>query len=394
MKIGYFVTRFPYGDNLDNKEYFKRYVCSGAENVAYYLATNMAQRGHEIKVFTTSINSKNSIEHKDVTIYRYGTNFRIEKENISFEMFQEPLKHEVDIVHAHYYTSIGPLVAVRYAKMKEKPLVLTYHGDSDEKHGNIIRRVSVVFYNKYLLHKVLSYAKVIITPSEYYIEESKFLGKYKDKIVVVPNGINIRDFDVPDSKENCRKSLGLPLHSNILLFVGKITPYKGPDVLVRAMPEIIKNVPDVELVFVGSGELKDKLEELSKKLGIWERVRFMGFVEERLKPLYYKAADVFVLPSTMSTEVFPVVLLEASAFGLPIVTSNLNTFKSIIEDRYNGLFTKRGDENSLADAIIYLLENKDVRENMGKNARKKVEDYSWDKIVEKTEKVYEKVIEE
>ena len=392
MKIGYFVTYFPYIDRVYNTDYSERYVHGGAEDVAYNLATKMMQRGHEVDIFTTSINSRDSIEkYETMNIHRYGTNFRFEGGNISLKIFRDPLKHQVEIVHVHHYLSVAPLAAMRYSKRKKIPLVLTYHGDGQESEGGFIHGMGIRFYNKYLLNKILSTANVIISPSEYYINESRFLGNYREKIVVIPNGIKPQNFDVPDSKEECRKRLGLPLHSNMLLFVGKITPYKGPDVLVRAMPEIIKNVPDTELVFVGSGELRNRLEELSKELGIWERVRFTGFVEERLKPLYYKSTDIFVLPSTMNTEVFPIVLLEASASGRPMVVSDLDTFKCIIEDGYNGLFTKRNDENNLADAIIYLLENEEVRENMGKNARKKVENYSWEKIAEETERVYEMV---
>ena len=91
-------------------------------------------------------------------------------------------------------------------------------------------------------------------------------------------------------------------------------------------------------------------------------------------------------------EVFPIVFLEASAAGLPMVVSDLDTFKCIIEDGYNGIVTKRGAENNLADALIYLLGNVDVREKMGMNARKKVEDYSWEKIAEETEHLYRRLI--
>jgi glycosyltransferase involved in cell wall biosynthesis len=137
--------------------------------------------------------------------------------------------------------------------------------------------------------------------------------------------------------------------------------------------------------------MRVELEMLSRRLGVERNVKFAGFVEENLKPFYYRAADVFVLPSVMKTEVFPLVFLEASASGLPIVVSDLDTFKCIIEDGYNGIVTKRGDENNLADAIIYLLENEEVREKMGENAKKKVDDYSWERIAEETEKVYEEV---
>jgi glycosyltransferase involved in cell wall biosynthesis len=247
-------------------------------------------------------------------------------------------------------------------------------------------------YNRYLLDKLLSRADVIISPSEHYIDESRFLGKYRDKIAVIPNGIELEDFDIPLSKEECKVKLDLPPNKNMILFVGNLTPYKGPDVLVKAMPMIVEEIPDVELVFVGSGKMRADMEKLSKKLGVEKYVKFAGFVEERLKPLYYRAADVFCLPSTLNTEVFPIVLLEASASGLPMIVSDLDTFKCIIDEGYNGLFTKRGDEKNLAGTITHLLENKDMSVEMGRNAKKKAKNYSWARIAEETESVYKEAI--
>jgi len=396
MNIGYFVGHFPYKDFGNIDEYTKRYHHDGGINVAYNLALNMAKRGHEINVFTTSIDFRDSIERYDnITIYRYGTNFRIASGNFSFNLFLKPIRHKVDILHTHVGNPIADLAGYAYVKRnKNMPFIITYHGDGQKDIGSFIRNTSVFFYNKYLLDKVLSRADIIISPSEYYIDESRFLGKYRDKIVVIPNGINIWDFGIPHSKEECREKLGLSIDKNVILFVGNLTPYKGPDVLVEAMPIIINKIPNTDLVFVGSGRMRTELEELSKKLGVKKCVKFAGFVEEGLKPLYYKAADVFCLPSTLNTEVFPMVLLEASASGLPMVVSDLNTFKCIIEDGYNGLFTKRGNKNSLADAIIYLLENEEVRKEMGRNARKKVKNYSWERIAEMTEEVYKSLIEQ
>jgi glycosyltransferase involved in cell wall biosynthesis len=94
----------------------------------------------------------------------------------------------------------------------------------------------------------------------------------------------------------------------------------------------------------------------------------------------------------MNTEVFPLVLLEASASGLPMVVSDLNTFKCIVTNGHNGIITKRGDPKRLADAIIYLLENEDIKKKMGENARKKVENYSWEKIAEMIEEAYERLL--
>ena len=393
MRVNYFITHFPYRDRFDDVDYFTRYKRGGAEFAAYCLALEMAKK-NEVNVFTTSINSKNSVEDYDgVDVHRYGTKFRIDAGNISFGLFTKPMSHDTDIVHAHFSTPPGEIAGARCAEKKNVPFVLTYHGDWQESFGGFIRRAALSVYNRYLLDKLLSRADVIISPSEYYIDESRFLGKYRDKIAVIPNGIEIGDFDIPLSKEECKEKLGLPPNKNTILFVGNLTPYKGPDVLVKAMSMITEEIPDVELVFVGSGGMRADLEELSKKLGVEKYVKFAGFVEERLKPLYYKAADVFCLPSTLNTEVFPIVLLEASAACLPMVVSDLDTFKCIIEEGYNGLFTKRRDEKSLADAIFYLLENEDIRGKMGKSGREKIKEYSWEWIAETTEKVYDEVLE-
>lgn len=394
MKIGYFVGHFPYKDFLgDFVEYSQHYSHDGGINVAYHLAVNIAQRNHEIDVFTTSINSKDSVKkHANMTVYRYGTNFRIEHHNMAFNLFRKPIKHHVDIVHVHGGNFIAELAALRHAKREKIPYVLTYHGDAQENYGTFTRRAIVSFYIRHLLNRVLSNADVIISPSEYFIDESRFLGKYRDKIVVIPNGINLSDFDIGYSKEDCREKLGLPLSGSIILFLGNIVPYKGPDILVKAMARIVKDEPDAKLVFAGKGVLKNELEMLSKRLGVEKNVKFTGFVEDGLKPLYYKAADVFCLPSTMSTESFGIVNLEAMACGVPIVASKIGGIPDAVKDGKNGLLVQPQDSEALADAIIYLLENEDVRGKMGKNGRKKVVDYSWDEIANKTERLYKLIL--
>jgi len=386
MRVGYFVHRFPYSNATENYKY------GGGEVVAYNLAISMAKRGHNIHVFTTSATYKDSVKKNgNITVHRYGTLAQILQRGISPNLILKPLKHEVDIVHVHIGSSPLELItALLYIKLKKKPLVATYHGDVIPSRKGIAYRSSVWIYNT-VVRKVLDFADIIISPSEYYINESIFLRKYH-KIISIPNGINLEDFDIPYSKKECKEKLGLPMDKKIILFLGVLHPKKGPDVLLKAMPRVLSKVPNTELVIAGDGIMRGELEELSEKLGIKDYVNFTGFIPENLKPLYYNSADVFCLPSRMSTEVFPMVLLEASASGLPMVVSDLNTFKCIIEDGYNGLFTKRGNKNSLADAIIYLLENEEVRKEMGRNAREKVENYSWERIAEMTEKVYEQVI--
>mgnify|MGYP000097142580 FL=1 len=159
MKIGYFITRYPYKDRFDDTEFFERYKHGGAEVAAYHLVNNMAEKGHEIKVFTTSANSKSLIEkYNNIEIHRYGTNFKIEKGSFSFNLFWKTLRYDVDIVHTHFTTPPGDLAGLWYAKRKKDiPFVVTYHGDGQENYGRFIRRVIVSFHNKYLLNSCLLY---------------------------------------------------------------------------------------------------------------------------------------------------------------------------------------------------------------------------------------------
>jgi glycosyltransferase involved in cell wall biosynthesis len=393
MKIGYYIQHFPYKDRLNEPQYYKQYAYGGAEVVAYHLAVNMAKRGHEVSIFTTSIDRKNSIEKKEnMVIYRYAKNFKVGRSNLSFGLFYKPAKYQLDVIHAHLSVKIDGLAALLHAKREKIPLIVTHHADTNVYSGFIHKTRIVYLFSSYVIKKSFSYADIIISPSKYYIDESRFLGKHRDKTVVIPNGINVDEFDISYSREECKEKLSLLLDDKIVLFLSALSSQKGPDVLLKAMPKILKKVPNAKLVFVGGGKMRNDLEALSKRRDIEKHVKFVGFVEESLKPLYYKAADVFCLPSTTSHESFGIVNLEAMACSVPIVASKIGGVPDVVKDGENGLLVPPKDSEVLADAIIYLLENEDVRERMGKSGREKVKDYSWERIAEETEKVYKEVL--
>jgi glycosyltransferase involved in cell wall biosynthesis len=389
VKIAYFCSHFPYPERIGMPGYADRYSHGGTETVAYYLAVEMARRGHEVSVFTASIDNRDAVEeHEGVTIHRYATRFRIESANIAFGMFRKPLRYDADIVHAHFSTPPGELAGLRYAGKKHRPLVVTYHGDAPAGYGTPLRRLVLWSYNTFLLGRLLRKAAVITVPSEYYIDESRFLGNYRDKIAAVPNGVHAPDLELPVSRAEARRELGLPVEGNVLLFVGDLVPYKGPDVLLRALPAVFAAHPEAFMVYAGRGELRETLERQAAELGLADRVRFAGFVSGEPKARYFKAADLFVLPSPITKEVFPIVLLEASLSGLPMVVSDLRTFRCIIEDGRNGLFTRRGDAADLAAGINRLLGDDALRADMSRYAREKSVSFTWPKIAEDMERLY------
>lgn len=353
----------------------------------------MARRGHEVSIFTTSVDSKDHIEEfEGMRIYRYGTNLRLNKAFFGWKLFTKPAQHDVDIVHIKFTTPPGTLAGWRYAQAKYKPYVITYHGDSQPNYGNLIRRVGLTLFDNCIVDRVLSGAGRIIARSNEYVMQSRFLARHQDKITVIPCAVYPEEIELPYSKEECKKRLSIPTDEKIILFVGNLINYKSPDLLVKAMPMIIEKVPSARLVLLGEGSMQHDLHKIAKELNVVNDVRFAGHVVGESKALYFNAADVFVLPSTGRTESFGNVLLEAAAAGLPIVVSSLDTFSAFIKDGYNGLVAQIGDAASLADKINILLSDPSLKKELGANARESVKDYSWANTAQKVADIYEAVL--
>jgi len=271
-------------------------------------------------------------------------------------------------------------------------LLFLYHGDWVGGFGGIKRRVGVLLFNNIFCDGLLGAADSVIALSENHVTESRFLKKYSKKLVYIPNGVNFGEFDIPHTKEECRNILGLPVDSKIILFVGSLISRKAPDVLLKSMKEVLINHPDAYLVFVGNGPLKNELEDMSVKLQIQDNIKFAGYVSDSTtKTSYYKAADLFVLPS-LEGEAFPNVLLEASVCSLPLIVSGCECFKAIVKDGCNGLLTKTGDKNDLAEKVTFLLNDEKRLSKMGHNAFDLVKSLSWEKIAQDTEQFYTTLI--
>jgi glycosyltransferase involved in cell wall biosynthesis len=391
MKIAYFCGKYPYFGNtmVPNDSYF----CGGSIVAAFKLANELAKNNHECSVFTTSYDGNEEFEmHDHLNVFRYPTNFRLFSSNISLKLAYRPLQYSADIVHIHFDLPPTPLWGYFYAKIKNKPLIITYHGDWLDNYGGSLRRIIVKIVNVLIVDRILSKADIIISPSQYYISESQFLKKYQEKIRVIPNGVDFDQSAIKYSKSECREKLGLPKDSKIIMYLGALTPRKGPDILIRSIFELSRSDPDIRLLVCGTGELESALKNLAAKLDLEKNVKFCGYIDESQKNVYFRASDIFCLPSTRSTEVFPLVLLEASACGLPLVVSDLETFRCIVQWGYNGLFTKRENIQDLAEKIKYLLQNEDERTRMGSNARALAEQLSWAKVAADTSACYRELL--
>lgn len=389
MKIGYFTSRFPYADSKNKLNY----PYGGSIIATYHVVKEIVKRNYDVCVFTSSSDSKTSVEIKNnQKLFRYGNNFNFLSSGFSSGLYHKPLSQNVDIVHTSFDIPPSPLAGYFFSKRKKIPLIITYHGDWDSSYGTYLRRLFVYLNNLFITDHVLKQAAVIISPSKSYIDQSKFLKKYRDKIVVIPNGVEVKEFDIMESKTECRKIMGFPENVKIILFFGFLSPYKGPDILLEAYAKIHEKYPDTLLIFAGNGILMEKLKTTVNILHLEDNIKFLGYVENSLKPVCYKACDIFCLPSTMITECYPLSILESMASGVPVVASNIGGIPDIIQNGITGMLVNPNDSEDLQKTLIFLLQNEKYLEKLKYNATREIEKYSWDHIAEKTSTVYRDLI--
>jgi rhamnosyl/mannosyltransferase len=275
---------------------------------------------------------------------------------------------KADILH---FQLPCPTAMLSYFLARPKgKIVVSYQSD-------IVRQKWAIGLYKPLLNKFLKRADYIIASSPNYIETSPFLRRYKDKTVVIPNGTDINKFYSSDPKEP------------VILFVGKLRYYKGLNYLIEAMQNI-----DARLNIIGTGSEELKLKKLTNKLGLNNRINFLGNIPENKLPLYYANCSIFVLPACERSEAFGIVQLEAMASSKPVISTKLGTgLDWVNQDGITGITVPPKDPNALASAINKLLGDENLRKTLGQNTRSKVEkEFSKDLMLKRIHELYIKIL--
>lgn len=386
MKLGFFASALPYEPACNPRGYF----CGGSTLALNNLVLALAKRKHNIDVFTTAADGKDHHETRDnLAIHRYGTLFQFLNANVSSALFYKPLNFEEDVVTVNFDIPPGPLAGYVYARKKQLPLVLIYHGDWLANVGGFTRRLGVSLCNFTFVNRMLSYATVIVVPSSAYIDISDNLPKYRDKVQVIANGINMEEFVTSRTQQDCKRALGLAEDTKVILYFGLESPFKGCEVLLRAMPHILNTVPDAMLLFAGGGPLQPYLRDLARTLGVESNVRFEGFVPEQEKTEYYTASDALVLPTTARNEVWGLVVAEALACGTPAIITRLCGIADLFNKTQCGYIVRENDEFELANTLAHVLEHPvEAREKAQSGKRYLADALSWEQIAEKFEDVY------
>ena len=220
--------------------------------------------------------------------------------------------------------------------------------------------------------------------ADFCVQES---GLSEEKVVVISNGVDVekyRDAEPADLSE-----FGVPTDAEVVLAVGRLDPQKDPLLLLNAVGAIAAARPKLHLLFVGDGPLRGQVEETARRLGLESRVHLAGWRPEI--PQFLKAASLFVLPSRW--EGMPNVVLEAAAAGVPIVATETEGVREIIEPGRTGALVKTGDTEGLAEAISTALRDRSLPLQMAETLQNKVaERFTWDSVVAQYDRLYESLV--
>ncbi|HET8687695.1 MAG TPA: glycosyltransferase family 4 protein, partial [Methanosarcina sp.] len=208
---------------------------------------------------------------------------------------------------------------------------------------------------------------------------------------VVSNGANTSLFK-PLEQETCRQELGLDLEIPYICFVGNLAPWQGVEYLVKAAPSILFKFPGCHFLIVGDGVMKDDLFKLCSELGVEDRFIFTGVIAYDRVPLYINASDACIAPFIFARNakigLSPLKLYEYMACGKPVVASNISGVSDTIEASGGGISVLPENPGALAEGVLNLLENPDLRTRLGSKGLSYVtENYSWYSVAEKVNEV-------
>jgi len=271
------------------------------------------------------------------------------------------------LVHAHS-PFISGNIALNIAKKQHLPLVATFHTKYREDFEHSV-------HNKFLVNlmtkEVIRFYDMAneVWISQPSVEETIREYGFKGKVEVVPLGNDlICDRPVEQIKVQARKDLQIPDKENVFLFVGQHTWEKNTRMILESLA-LIRDLP-FKMFFIGTGYAAEELEQIVTKLGLNEKIKFMGVINERsVIKQYYAAADLFLFPSTYDT--WALVVHEAAALGTPSVLIEGSTIAKIITDNYDGFLTANSSE-SLAARLRELISKPELIKKVGLNAERNV----------------------
>jgi len=378
---------------------------SGVAVATKNLAENLSKAGHQVFVFCpgSSFTTKVDRKYENFTVLRlrsiinpfrkgYRITFAGEK-----EIEEHVKKIKPDLIHLQDPVSIG-LMLREVGHRNHIPVAITNHFSLEYALSYVkfmspilpilrkgLIKYLVDFYNK---------CDYVLTPTETFKKQVQSWG-VTTPIKAVSNGIETAPFQQKMSdevKKGFLKKYHLPSNP-LVLYLGRIDKDKSIDVLVKAIPDVIKKV-NAHFIIAGSGGQLEEVKSLASDLGISDSITFIGFLKHDSPdfPLIYKTASLFAIPSTIETQ--SIVTLEALSASLPVVAANAGALPELVKDNINGYLFKPGDSKLLANHITKILSDSKLMQEMKKNSLQIALHHEMSRTFAEMEKTYMDIISE
>jgi len=307
------------------------------------------------------------------------------KRHIFYPWLLKTLKNE-DIKVLHVNVASRSEVYLKAKNAYKIPLVYTNHYvPESEPLDTFSNDFSFNEEEKFWIPRVCEEASKVVTVSKY--AKRRLKEEFGIDSTFIYHGVDLSRYN--PSLPRMKKSLGFELEK-IVLWVARFGhhPYKDPFTFIKAIPLVLRQCPKTRFVMIGrEGFLKPYVINLAKKLSVYRHVKIIDYVKHL--NLFYAASDVFVL--TSFNDNFGLVVAEAMACGKPVIVSNRGAPQEFVRDA--GLIFEYGSHHDLADKIIMLLENEDLRKKLGVKAHKLIaENFTWEKAAKKYANIYQKIL--
>ncbi len=358
----------------------------GVANHISSLERQLTRMGHEVKVIAPASRAVSTFGDRFIPIGKprpIPSSGSITRVTISLRLastIKAVLSQEkFDIIHLH--EPFMPMLCSAVLRFSNTANIGTFHACDGRPGYSFGRPISTIMLNR-RLHKLDGKIAVSKPAMDY---ASKYIPGYYN---IIPNGIDLEHFspDVSPIEEFCDGKQNI-------LFVGRLERRKGLNYLIKAYQQVKQEIPNSRLIVVGPGtRLRKKYEKWVRRSGLGDVV-FVGYASYTELPRYYKTADIFCAPA-ISRESFGIVLLEAMAVGKPVVATNIDGYASVVTHGEDGLLAPPKDSRGLAQALISVMSNEALRQQMGTRGRLTADKYSWEQIARRVFDYYVRVLGE
>ena len=350
----------------------------GGEIQNLYLAAGLQERGH-----------------RSIVAAQSGSPLAERARERGLEVREAPMQGEFDLTAAgwlrgilrreaphvvHYHTSHAVTLGTLARWSRAMPRTVATRRTSFPTRRNPLFRLKFTFR----LDRVIAVSASIV-------DDLVEAGIPRPRLAVVHSGIDLSRYEDRADPSEFRAELGITADAPLIGCVGALAPQKGHEVLLQALASLGEERPAPHCVLVGQGELRDRILDEARAAGLGDRVHLTGFRDDI--PRVTAACDLAVLPS-ISGEGSPAAVKEAMACGIPIIATDIGGVREILENGRQGLVVPAGDADAIANALRRLLRDPAERDAMGEAGRQRVREFSMERMIERTERIYAELVGE